>query len=89
MQENFQKNSYGLLHLAEIAGQDAVSAVAKLEEDNELKPAMFRGAENLVPPDVRTMFSWVLFFGGIIKRIQTSLLMAATNTNPKQVQARP
>ena len=64
LQENFQKNAYGLLHLGEIAGQDAVSAVAKLEEDNELKPAMFRGAENLVPPDVKTLFSWVLFLAG-------------------------
>ena len=64
-QENFRKGAFGLLHIAEIGGADAVSAVAKLEEDNDIKTTIFRGAENLIPPDVRTLLFWVLFLEGI------------------------
>ena len=56
-QQNFAKNIYGLFHMAEVGGEDTVRAVKALEDGQEgvLKPATFRGAENLIPPDVRRL----------------------------------
>jgi hypothetical protein len=53
-QENFKKSSYGLLHIIEVGGADAVAAI-KSVDDQDLRPSIFRGAENLIPPDVRAL----------------------------------
>ena len=65
-QDNFRKSFYGLLHIAEVGGEGTVKALESLESrtTGELRPNLFRGAENLVPPDIekflpRYLLKWV------------------------------
>ncbi len=46
---------YGLVSMSAIAGDQVVQAVEHLEKDQKVFPSMFRGAENLIDPDVRTL----------------------------------
>lgn len=56
-QENFRKNTYGFVHLVSIAGDDVAAAIEKLESTCNMKltPSLFRGAGNLIDPDVRML----------------------------------
>ena len=65
-QDNFRKSFYSLLHIAEVGGERTVKALDSLESrtTGELRPNLFRGAENLIPPDIenflpRYLLKWV------------------------------
>ena len=55
----------GLLALAQIGRDDAVSAVSALESQvgtGNLKLTYFRGLETLIPPDVRRLMTSMFFW---------------------------
>ena len=58
LQENFKKNSFGLIHLVEVGGKDSIAAIKALGDAHDLRPSSFRGAENLIPPDVASLLLW-------------------------------
>ena len=47
------------MHLAEVGEESAISAIRKMEENNgAIKAGHFKGAEGLIPPDIRTLLDW-------------------------------
>jgi hypothetical protein len=85
VQENFRKSFYGLAHVAAVAGTTLVKVLELLESRQEapLRQNLFRGAENLIPPDVQKLLSrFVVKF----KTTHLSLLfMQASSTRPKDI----
>ena len=62
-QENFRKGASGLLSLVEIGLDKAVIAVTNLEKvmGGKLALGVFRGAENLIPPDAMVLLPIAFF----------------------------
>ena len=86
-QENFRKGIYGMLHLAEIGGPSLVKAIEALEANTSgaLKPNLFRGAENLIPPDVTRLLPFTVCIGKLVPTVNALLDMQASGARAKDI----